>query len=160
MGPGAVVGRHLREASPLIYAGALPLRVPVFRVCRRKLLSRPTRGTIEAEAANAVVRFQREQQGRGPADVRAHLVGDLLLVRCTGIFTQTEARLAVTEEGRKLIKSARQELRSINHAEIEAIVAGIVGCGVVRSYYDIDVEAAEQVEVYVLEMDIEKRLLR
>ena len=123
-------------------------------------MSRPTRGTIEAEAANAVVRFQREQQGRGPADVRAHLVGDLILVRSTGIFTPTEVRLAVTEEGRKLIKSARQELRIINHGEVEALIAGIAGCPVVRSYYDVDVEAAEQVEVYVLEVDIEKRLGR
>ena len=31
--------------------------------------------------ARAVVRFHREQQGRGPADVRAHIVGDVLLVR-------------------------------------------------------------------------------
>jgi uncharacterized protein YbcI len=121
-------------------------------------LNRPTRGTIEAEAANAVVKFQREQQGRGPADVRAHLVGELLLVRSTGIFTQTESRLAATEEGRRLIKSARQELRGINHGEVETIIAEIVGCRVVRSYYDVDVDAAEQVEVYVLEADVEKRL--
>lgn len=123
-------------------------------------MNRPTKGTIEAEVANAVVRFQREQQGRGPADVRAHLVGDLLLVRSSGIFTQTEAHLSATEEGRRLIKSARQELRGINRAEIESILAEIVGCRVTRSYYDVDVEAAEQIEVYVLEADVEKRLLR
>ena len=123
-------------------------------------MNRPTKGTIEAEVANAIVRFQREQQGRGPADARAHLVGDLILVRCAGIFTPTEARLAATDEGRKLIKSARQELRSISSAEIEAIVADIVGCAVVRSYGDISVEAAEQMEVYVLNADLEKRLGR
>lgn len=123
-------------------------------------MNRPTKGTIEAEVANAVVRFQREQQGRGPSDVRAHLVGDLLLVRCSGIFTQTEAHLAATEEGQRLIRSARQELRSISRAEIEAILGAIVGCRVLRSYGDVDVEAAEQVEVYVLETDVEKRLLR
>lgn len=106
------------------------------------------------------MRFQREQQGRGPTDVRAHLFGELLLVRCTGIFTQTEVRLAATDEGRRLIRSARMELRSINHRQIEAIVAGIVGCGVVRSFYDVDVEAAEQVEVFVLETDVEKTLLK
>lgn len=124
------------------------------------VVNRQTKGTIEAEVANAVVRFQREQQGRGPSDVRAHVVGDLLLVRCTGIFTPTEAHLAATEEGRRLIKSARQELRSINHAEIEGLIAGIVGCKVVRSYCDVDVQAAEQMEVYVLGADVEKRLLR
>ncbi len=126
----------------------------------QRTVSRPTKGTIEAEIANAVVRFQREQQGRGPTDVRAHLLGDLILVRCTGIFTPTEARLAVTEEGRRLIKSARQELRSINHREQEGIIADIAGCSVLRSYYDVNVEAEEQMEVFVLEANLEKRLLR
>src|SRR5579884_649768 len=134
----------------------------VFRVflCHNSTVSRPTKGTIESEVANAVVRFQREQQGRGPADVHAHLMGDLILVRCAGIFTPTETRLAATEEGRRLIKSARQELRSINHQEQEGIIADIAGCSVLRSYYDVNVEAEEQMEVFVLEANLEKRLLR
>lgn len=119
-----------------------------------------TKGSIESEVANAVVRFQREQQGRGATDVRAHLLGDLIVVRCGGIFTPIEAHLAASEEGRRLIKSARQELRSINRAEIEAIVGQIAGCEVVRSYFDLEVAAAEQVEIYVLSADVEKRLLR
>lgn len=123
-------------------------------------MNRPTKGMIEAEVANAVVRFQREQQGRGPTEVRAHLLGDLMLVRSNGIFTPTEARLAVTEEGRRLIRSARQELRAISHEEIEEILSGIIGARILRSYFDIHVDEAEQVEVYVLEADIEKRLLR
>lgn len=123
-------------------------------------MNRPTKGTIEAEVANAVVRFQREQQGRGPTDVRAYLLGDLVLVRCGGIFTPTEARLAASEEGRRLIRSSRQELRFLVRQEIEAVIAEIVGCEVLRSYADIDVEAAEMIEVYVLELDLEKRMLR
>ncbi len=119
-----------------------------------------TKGGIEAEVANAVVRFQREQQGRGAADIRAYLLGDMIVVRCGSIFTATETRLVATDAGRRLIKSARQELRSINRAEIEGIVARLVGADVVRSYYDVDVDAAEQVEVYMLAHDVEKRLLR
>jgi uncharacterized protein YbcI len=123
-------------------------------------VNRPTKGTIEADIANAVVRFHREQHGRGPSDVRVHLIGDLVLVRSAGIYTPTEARLAVTEEGRRLIKSARNELRSINHLEIEAVIADVAGCRVLRSYADVDAAAAEQMEVFVLETDLEKRLLR
>ena len=125
-----------------------------------KSVQRVSKGSLEAEIANAVVRFQREQQGRGAQDVRAHLVGDLVLVRSVGIWTPVEAKLAVSDEGRKLIKSSRQELRSINHEEIEAIVAQIMSCEVVRSFFDVDVEAGEQVEVYVLNADAERRLLR
>jgi uncharacterized protein YbcI len=121
---------------------------------------RVTRGSIEAAVANAVVRFQREQQGRGATEVRAHLVGDMMVVRSGGIFTPTEARLAATVEGRRLIKSARHELRSIHRGEIEGIVARVVGAEVVRSYYDVDVDAAEQVEVYMLAQDVEQRLQR
>lgn len=123
-------------------------------------MNRPSKGTIEAEIANAVVRFQREQQGRGPTDVRAHLLGDLIVVRSSGILTQTEQRLSATDEGRRLIRSARQELRGIHHAEIEDLISGIVGSRVLRSYADLQVEAAEQIEVYILEADVEKRLLR
>jgi len=123
-------------------------------------LDRPTRGTIEAEIAKAVVKFQHAQHGRGSIDVRAHLLGDLVLVRSTGIFTTVETKLVATDEGRKLIRSARQELRSIHHSEIEELVGSIVGCKVVRSYCDVDVDAAEQMEVYVLADDAERRLLR
>jgi uncharacterized protein YbcI len=122
-------------------------------------LSRPTKGSIEAEVANAVNRFQREQHGRGPADVRAHLIGDLILVRTSGIFTQTETHLSASEEGRKLIKSAREELRSLTHVEIENTIEQIVGCKVLYSHYDVNAEVAGQVEVYVLEHDVERRLL-
>lgn len=118
-----------------------------------------TKGELEAEVASATVKFQREQQGRGPTDVRAHLVGELLLVRSSGIFTPTEAHLAASDEGRKLIKSARVELRSINHGEIEAILSDLVGSPVVRSYYDLSVEEAEQVEVYIFAENVEKRVL-
>ncbi len=123
-------------------------------------MERATKGSIEAEIANAVVRFQREQQGRGATEVRVHLIGDMVVVRCGGIFTPTEAHLSASEEGRRLIKSARQELRSINRVEIEGIIARLVSSAVLRSYYDVEVDAAEQVEVYMLAQDVEKRLLR
>ncbi len=121
---------------------------------------RATKGSLEAEIANAVVRFQREQQGRGATDVRAHVVGEMVLVRSVGIFTAVEAKLAASDEGRKLIKSSRQELRSINHEEIETIVSQIVCCNVVRSFFDVDVEAGKQIEIYVLGSDVERKLLR
>ncbi len=124
------------------------------------MVMRTTKGTIEAEVSNAVVKFQREQHGRGPTEVCASVLGDLILVRCSGIFTPTEVRLCATDEGRRIIKNARLELRGINHIDIETTIAGIVGAKVLRSYYDMDVSGAEQVEVFVLDTNLEKRLLR
>jgi uncharacterized protein YbcI len=115
-----------------------------------------TRGALEAEIANAVTRFHREQQGRGPQDVRAFIMGEMVLVRSSGIFTLTESKLSASDDGRKLILSARRELHSINHEEIEVILGKLCGCAVLRSYYDVNVEAAEQVEVFILERNLEK----
>ncbi len=120
-------------------------------------MSALSKGALEADIANAITRFHREQQGRGPGDVRAFIVGEMILVRCQSIFTPVEAKLCASDEGRKLIKSARQELRSINHSEIEAIVGALAGCEVLRSHCDLNVEAAEQVEVYVLGRNLEKQ---
>ena len=117
----------------------------------------PTKGALEADVAAAITRFHREQQGRGPGEVRAHLVGDMILVRCSQIFTPIEAHLSASDEGRKLIKSARQELRSINHAEIESVIGELCGCAVARSYCDLNVESAEQIEVYIFDKNLEKQ---
>ena len=123
-------------------------------------MSRVTKGSIEAEIAATVVRLQRKHQGRGASDVRAFLIGDLVLVRCTDIFTPGEVLLSGTIEGKKLIRQTREEMRAIVRDELEGAVAAIIGCKVLRSYCDMNVEAAELIEVYVLEQDIEKSLLR
>ena len=115
---------------------------------------------MEAEIAAATVRTQREQIGRGATDVRAYIVGEMAIVRCTGILTPAEAHLIATEEGCKLVQQSRTELRRIICTEMEAMIAGIVGCRVLRSYGDVNAEAGELVEVYILETDLEKRLLR
>jgi len=123
-------------------------------------MDRVTKKSIEADLANAMGRFQREQHGRGAVEVRVNLIGDMVVVRSGGIFTQTETHLSASEDGRRLIRSARQELRSINRPELESIVAGIIQTGVLRSYYDIDVDHAEQIDVFIMAEDVEQRMLR
>ena len=105
---------------------------------------------IESRLVEVVTKYHFDQQGRAPKIVRAHLSSDMVVVYSSGIFTPTEESLAGTDEGRKLIKSARRELRSISRKEVEAQIAAIVGCPVLRSFWDLDVRSAEQVEIYML----------
>lgn len=115
---------------------------------------------IEADVAAVVTRHHRESFGRGPNDVRATLLTDLVLVRSTGILTPTEERLATTERGRDIVRQARAELRQLTQGEEEGLVAIAVGCAVLRSHMSVLPEANEQIEVFVLEHDMERRLLR
>ncbi|MFZ4509114.1 MAG: DUF2294 domain-containing protein, partial [Fimbriimonas sp.] len=117
-----------------------------------------TKSEIERAVASVVERYHREQQGHGPSYVQAHLVENMILVRCQGVFTPTEVSLTQSEEGRKAVQSARRELRALTRRQIEAQVAKAIGTGVSRSYYDLDVRLAEQVEVYMLEEHLESRL--
>ncbi len=49
-----------------------------------------SQGEIEAAVCQGMARFQQQFMGRGPQDIRAHLIGDLLLVRLQGILTHGE----------------------------------------------------------------------
>lgn len=55
-----------------------------------------TQGEIEADVCEVVRRYSIEYMGRGPKDVRAYLLEDLLIVRMFGIFTVAEQHLAAT----------------------------------------------------------------
>jgi len=44
-----------------------------------------TQGEIEAAVCEGMSRFELEYMGRGPKDIHAHLIGDLLIVRLQGV---------------------------------------------------------------------------
>ena len=52
-----------------------------------------TQGEIEGAICEGVARFEQEYMGRGPKDIHAHLVGDLLVVRLRGVLTAAEQQL-------------------------------------------------------------------
>ena len=41
----------------------------------------PTRGQVEAKIAAAITQFEREHLGRGPQEVQAWIIRDLILIR-------------------------------------------------------------------------------
>ena len=72
-----------------------------------------TQGEIEAAICEGISRFEQDYMGRGPKDIHAHLIGDLLVVRLQGVLTAAEQHLvkALTgEKGRDLLKQVRTHL--------------------------------------------------
>jgi uncharacterized protein YbcI len=106
--------------------------------------------TIEESAVEAVRRFHQEQQGRAPQELRAHLVDDMLIIRSHGVFTETEVRLSDSEDGRRLIRSARRDQRALTRRTAEAAVSVAIGTPVLRSFFDLDVRTGDMIEVYIL----------
>lgn len=112
-----------------------------------------SQGEIEAAIGAGVSRFEQEYMGRGPKDVRAFLLGDLLVVRLTGVLTAAEHQLVKTlpaEKGRDLLKQVRTHLVELARPQLEAMVLGVTGTPVVSLHHDISTSTGEEVILFSL----------
>ena len=112
-----------------------------------------SQGEIEAAVSAGVSHFEQEYMGRGPKDVRAHLVGDLLVVRLQGVLTAAEQQLVKTlpaEKGRDLLKQVRTQLVETARPVLEAMVAEATGTPVVSLHHDISTATGEEVVLFTL----------
>lgn len=112
-----------------------------------------TQGEIEAAICAGINRFEQEYMGRGPKDIRAHLIGDLLVVRLRGVLTAAEQQLAnslTPERGRDLLKQVRTQLIETARPVMEAMVEEITGVKVVSLHHDISTKTGEEVVLFAL----------
>jgi uncharacterized protein YbcI len=112
-----------------------------------------TQGEIEAAICEGISRFQQDYMGRGPKDIRAHLIGDLLVVRLKGVLTAAEQQLVKTlptEKGRDLLKEVRTQLMETARPLMEAMVQEVTGVKVVSLHHDISTVTGEEVVLFTL----------
>ncbi len=113
-----------------------------------------TQGEIEAALCEGMARFERDYMGRGPKDIHAHLIGDLLLVRLQGVLTAAEQQLVKTlpaEKGRDLLKQVRTHLIETARPFMEALVEEVTRVKVVSLHHDISTATGEEVVIFTLE---------
>ena len=112
-----------------------------------------TQGEIEAAICEGISRFEQEYMGRGPKDIHAHLIGDLLLVRLRGVLTAAEQQLVKTlhpEKGRDLLKQVRTQLIETARPVLEAMVQEVTGVKVLSLHHDISTATGEEVILFTL----------
>ena len=112
-----------------------------------------TSGEIEAAICQVMSRFEQEYMGRGPKDVHAHLIGDLLVVRLQGVLTAAEQHLVNTlqaEKARDLLKQVRVQLVEAARPILEAMVQEITGVKVLSLHHDISTVTGEEVVLFTL----------
>ncbi len=117
-----------------------------------------TRGQIEAEISEAVIKFEKEYMGRGPVETKTHILDDLVLVRLKGILTQAEYQLARTTndpKGRELIKQVRHELLERGRPLLEAVIYDLTGRKTISLHTDISTLTGERVIIFTLDAPAE-----
>jgi uncharacterized protein YbcI len=112
-----------------------------------------TQGEIEAAICEGMARFAQEYMGRGPKDMHAYVIGDLLVVRLQGVLTAAEQQLAKTlpsEKGRELLKQVRTQLMETARPVMEAMVQEVTGGKVLSVHHDISTATGEEVVLFTL----------
>jgi uncharacterized protein YbcI len=91
--------------------------------------------------------------GRGPKDIRGHLIGDMMVVRLQGVLTVAEQQLVKAlpaEKGRDLIKEVRTHLIETARPLLEAMVQEVTGIPAVSLHHDISTLTGEEVVIFTL----------
>ena len=112
-----------------------------------------TQGEIEAAICEGISRFEQEYMGRGPKDIHAHLIRDLLIVRLEGVLTAAEQQLAKSlapERGRDLLKQVRTQLIETARPLMQTLIEKVTGVKVVSLHHDISTVTGEEVVVFTL----------
>lgn len=112
-----------------------------------------TQGEIEASICQGMSRFELEYIARGPKDIRAHLIDDLVVVRLQGVWTAAEQHLVkslTVEKGRDLLKQVRTHLIETARPHMEAMVLEIMGIKVLSLHHDISTVTGEEVVLSTL----------
>jgi uncharacterized protein YbcI len=115
--------------------------------------SMKSQGEIEAAICDGINRFEQDYMGRGPKDIHAYLIGDILLVRLKGVLTVAEQQLVASlpaEKGRDLLKQVRIHLIETARPVMETMVQEITGIKVVSLHHDISTVTGEEVVLFTL----------
>jgi len=112
-----------------------------------------TKGQLEAEISEAVIRFEKEYMGRGPDETKSYIIDDMVVVRLQRVLTPAEKQLAKSDDsrGRALIKQVRIELLEKGRPLLERIVQDITGRKVVSLHTDISTIVGERVVIFTLD---------
>jgi uncharacterized protein YbcI len=112
-----------------------------------------TRGEIEAAVCVGMGRFEQDYMGRGPKEIHAHLIGDLVVIRLQGVLTAAEQQLVSSlpaDKGRELLKQVRTHLIETARSLLASMILECTGVEVASMHHDISTATGEEVVVFSL----------
>ena len=112
-----------------------------------------TQGEIEAAICQGMSHFEQDYMGRGPKNIQAHVINDLVIVRLQGVLTAAEQHLVKTlpsEKGRDLLKEVRTHLMETARPLMEVMIQQATGVKVLSLHHDISTVTGEEVVLFTL----------
>ena len=119
-----------------------------------------TKGQIEAEISEAIIKFEKEYMGRGPDETKTYFLDDMVVVRLQRVLTPAEKQLAKSDEsskGRALVKQIRRELLEKARPLLDKAISDITGRRVISLHTDISTITGERIIMFILEDSLSSR---
>jgi len=116
-----------------------------------------SKGQLEADISEALIKFEKEYMGRGPEQTKTYIIGDMIVVRLQRVLTPAEQQLAGASDemtGRTLIKQVRTELLEKARPLLEQIITDLTGRNVKSLHTDISTVTGERVIIFTLDSPV------
>ena len=113
-----------------------------------------SKGQVEADISEALIKFEKEYMGRGPEQTRTCIFGEMVIVRLQRVLTPAEQQLAGAPyemRGRTLIKQVRTELLEKARPLLEQIIIDLTGRKVKSLHTDISTVTGERIVIFTLD---------
>jgi uncharacterized protein YbcI len=113
-------------------------------------------GKVRSRLCTEIIHFEKEIMGRGPEEVKAYIIDDMVILRLRGVLTKAEMNLLehnASEEERMMIKDFRHRLIEKNRHHLDEMVREVLGCGVKSVHTDLSTQTAERIIILVLDTD-------
>lgn len=121
-------------------------------------MSKRTKGQIESQISEAIIKFEREYMGRGPTETKTYIIKDMVFVRLKGVLTPAEEQLAKNKEGKILVKQVRVQLFESSRNLLEKTIQDLTGIQVVSMHTDISTKTGERIIVFTLKKNLENEI--
>ncbi len=133
------------------------LQSPRFLKGAKRFPMAKSRGQLEADISEALIKFEKEYMGRGPEQTKTYIIGDMVVVRLQRVLTPAEQQLAGAADemkGRTLIKQVRTELLEKARPLLEQIITDLTGTSVKSLHTDISTTTGERVIIFSLDSPV------
>lgn len=113
----------------------------------------PQLGEVHDRLCKEIIRFEKEIMGRGPEEVKAYILDDLIVLRLQGVLTRAEMKLLEHSEGDRemsMIKEFRQKLIEKNRGQLERVVEEATGCRIRSIHTDLSTVTGERIIIFVV----------
>ena len=115
-----------------------------------------TKGQIEAQVSEMMIKFEKEYMGRGPTETKTYIIKDMIFVRLKRVLTPAEEQLVKSREGVDLIKKTRMQLLEGARVLLENMILGITGFQIQSMHTDISTKTGERIIIFTLDKNLEE----